>query len=190
MSDSRRRAEEAATDIRVCLKGRGVTPQIMRHTETLVSACVCAGAKPLPDGYGEYQGVIPDPLSEVGSTHPWSSPENTRIPVQGEQRDPIGGGGGGIGTSHTPTQGGRTHPPPLRALQTVATVVVPQGEVKYPPAEGVMAVTGRPITEHVAHRGDPPGNGMDGPGPTSKGDHRHTRHWHVRDPVEDGGGKY
>ena len=64
--------------------GRGRPLRSVRHTEKVVSVRVRAGAQPLPDVYGEGQGVIPDPLSGGGSTPPWPGSGNTRIPVQGE----------------------------------------------------------------------------------------------------------
>ena len=53
------------------LQGRLRPPRSIQHTETVVSARVHACDQPLLDGYGEGQGVLPDPLSDVGATHPW-----------------------------------------------------------------------------------------------------------------------
>ena len=64
----------------------------------------------------------------------------------------------------------------------------PGEQLKTPPHRGAMDMPVRPSLVHVAHRGDPPGVGMDGPGPDSKGDHRHKMYRLVRDPVEGGGG--
>ena len=64
-------------------------------------------------------GGLPDPLSEGGAIPPWIDTGNTCGPDQGELKDPIGGGGGGSGTPPTSTQGGKTHPPLCRTLQTV-----------------------------------------------------------------------
>ena len=108
-------------------------PRSIRHTETLVFARIRAGSQSLLDGYGEGQGELTDPLSEVGATHLWSAPGNTLQPVQGERRDPIGGGGGGSGTPPTPTQVRRTYTPPRVALQTVVTGAVPRVAVEDPP---------------------------------------------------------
>ena len=70
----------------------------------------------------------------------------------------------------------------------MATESIPQGTVKEPPVERAMDVTGRPITENVAHRGDPLGVGMGYHGPNFKKGNRHKRHRPVRDHVEGGGG--
>ena len=148
---------------------RGGPPLSVRRTETLVSARVHAGAQTLPDGYGEGQGGLPDPLSEGGAKPPYPTPGNTRRTGQGERRVTIGGGGGGSGTPPTPIQGGRTYSPPRGALQTVAEGGIHQGEVEDPPMERALAVPGRHSTSHVAHGGDTPGSGMGGPGPNSKG---------------------
>ena len=66
----------------------------------------------------------------------------------------------------------------------------PRENLKTPPKEGAMAVTGINSTSHVVHRRDTPGAGMDGPGPNYKGDHRHMSNQPVIDPVEGGGGAY
>ena len=50
-----------------------------------------------------------------------------------------------------------------------------------------MDVPGRPSTAHVAHGGDPPGVGMENPGPYSEGNHQHKRHRPTGDPVEGDG---
>ena len=62
------------------LHGRVRPLRGVRNTENLVLARVRAGAQPLPDEYGEGQGVIPDPLSERGAKPPWHAPGNTRRP--------------------------------------------------------------------------------------------------------------
>ena len=65
---------------------------------------------------------------------------------------------------------------------------VPQGTVEYPLTEGALYVPGRQSIANVEHGGDNPGDGMDGPGPNSKGYHRDMRHRTVRDPMEGGRG--
>ena len=60
----------------------------------------------------------------------------------------------------------------------------PGDQLKTPNTEGALDVPGRLSTAHVAHGGDTQGYGMDSPGPNSKGDHLHTRHWPIRYPVE------
>ena len=50
------------------------------------------------------------------------------------------------------------------------------GNSRRPPTEGALDVSARHCTSHVAHGGDPTGDGMDYPGPNSKRDHRHTGH--------------
>ena len=87
--------------------GRGGPPLRIRHTKTVVSARVRAGAQPLLGGHGKGQRVFPDPLSEGGARHPWPAPGYTCQPGQGERRDTIGGVGGVSGTMPTPTQGRR-----------------------------------------------------------------------------------
>ena len=154
--------------VSVAFHGRGGPPRSVRHTETLVSARVCTGAQLLLDGYGKGQGGLPDPLSEGGAIPPWPAPGYTRQPGQGKRQDPIRGGGGGSGTTPTPTQGGRTYPPPRGALQEVATEGVPRETVKDPPTEGAMDVPDRPSPVHVSHEGDTPVVGMGCPGPDSK----------------------
>ena len=99
------------------LHGRVRPLRSVRNTENLVLARVRAGAQPLPDEYGEGQGVIPDLISEGVSTHPWPDPVNTRRLSQGEQRYIIGGVVGGSGTPPTPTQVEWTYPPLRRSLQ-------------------------------------------------------------------------
>ena len=132
MADSRRRTEEAATEIGEYLDPSmgGANPRgayaILKH---LVSARVCAGAQTLPGIYVEGQGGLPYPLSEGGATQPCPAPGNTRQPIQGERKYPIGCGRGGSGTPPTPTQGGRTHPPLHGKIQTVATGGLPRGKV-------------------------------------------------------------
>ena len=84
MADSRKRAEGAATEIGVCLEpstGGSDPPWSVHHTETVVLACARAGAQPLPDGYGEGQGRLPEPISKGGATHPWPASGNTCGPV-------------------------------------------------------------------------------------------------------------
>ena len=70
----------------------------------------------------------------------------------------------------------------------MATGGVPQGAVEDLPVEVALAVPGRHSAEHVAQGGYPPEYVMVGPGPNYKGYHQHTRHQHIRDPLEGGGG--
>ena len=49
-------------------------------------------------------------------------------------------------------------------------------------------MTGRNCTEHVAHRGDPTGAGMDCNGTNYKRAHQNTDNRTARDSVEGGGG--
>ena len=55
------------------------------------------------------------------------------------------------------------------------------------PDNSVHIVT-KPGTAHMAHGGDPPGVGMNNPGPDSEGDHQHKSNRPAGDPVEGGGG--
>ena len=74
----RRQAEEAAMDIEECLEiSTGGADPRGAYAILKLSSCVCAGAQPLPDGYGKVQGGLPEPLSEGGATHPWHDPGNT-----------------------------------------------------------------------------------------------------------------
>ena len=52
------------------------------------------------------------------------------------------------------------------------------------PVEGVLGVSGRHCTTHVAHGGDPTGVEINCPGSISKRYHRHIGHRPSRDPVE------
>ena len=73
-------------------------PRNIRHNETLVLACIRTGAQPLPDGYGECQEGLPDPLSEGGATPPWPVIGNTHGYGPGELQYPIIGEGGDSST--------------------------------------------------------------------------------------------
>ena len=70
----------------------------------------------------------------------------------------------------------------------MATGGIPRGIVNDPPREDVTDAPGRSSTAYMEHRGDPPGFGMDNPGPDYEGDHRHKRHCPVRYHVESGVG--
>ena len=141
MADSRRRAEEATTDIGACLEPftEGAEPHraynILKrwYQHTLARAPNPSRTdmeKVREDFQTFYQREEPLP------PRTWPAPGNTRQTGQGEQRDTIRGGGGGRGTTPTPTQGRRTQPHPRGALQTVATRGIKRGTVEDPPHVG------------------------------------------------------
>ena len=155
----------------------------------MVSARFHAGAQTLPGGYRKGQGVIPEPLSEGRATPPWLALGNTHQTGQGEQRDHIGGGGGGRYAAYAQT-GLAKIPTSTRSTSNIDDKSHTLDISRRPPAEGALAVTGRHSTAHMVHGGDPPGDGMEVPGYNSKGNHQHKSNLPVRDHVDGGGSAY